>query len=125
MFQLQLIGGGRMGEALLGGLLAGDVAAGDVHVVEAVPARREELAARFAGLSVGADPVEAAGTIIEAKPGDVPAACRAAASAGDGRVLSIAAGVTPATLEAELGDGQAVVRAMQNTPSLESGRASD
>jgi pyrroline-5-carboxylate reductase len=52
------------------------------------------------------------------KPGDVPAACRAVAEAGTDRVLSIAAGVTVATLEGALAPGTAVVRAMPNTPAL-------
>jgi len=119
MVTLQLIGGGRMGEALLGGLLlAGALDAHEVHVVEALPGRRDALAARFKGISVGEEPVEADGTVIAVKPGDVPAACKAAAAAGSGRVLSIAAGVTLAALEAELEPGTAVVRAMPNTPAL-------
>lgn len=119
MVVLQLVGGGRMGEALLGGLLdAGDVKPADVHVVEALEARRRELSQRFAGISIGDAPVDADGTVIAVKPGDVPAACAAAAAAGSGRVLSIAAGVTIATLERELASGTPVVRAMPNTPAL-------
>ena len=56
--------------------------------------------------------------MIAVKPGDVPAACRAVAAAGSERVLSIAAGVTLATLEEHLADGTPVVRAMPNTPAL-------
>jgi pyrroline-5-carboxylate reductase len=108
-----------MGEALVGGLLkAGSVAAGDVRVVEPLEARRKELADLLPGVALQATPGQADGTVIAVKPGDVPAACRAAAAAGSGRVLSIAAGVTLATLEAELAPGTAVVRAMPNTPAL-------
>jgi pyrroline-5-carboxylate reductase len=108
-----------MGEALVGGLLkAGSVAAGDVRVVEPLEARRKELADLLPGVALHATPGQADGTVIAVKPGDVPAACRAAAAAGSGRVLSIAAGVTLATLEAELAPGTAVVRAMPNTPAL-------
>jgi pyrroline-5-carboxylate reductase len=56
--------------------------------------------------------------VIAVKPGDVPDACRAVAAAGTKRVLSIAAGVTLATLEAAVGPGVPVVRAMPNTPAL-------
>lgn len=119
MAVLQVIGGGRMGEALVGGLLAaGTVAAGDVRVVEAVEARRTELAERFPGVEIGTVPASSEATVIAVKPGDVPTACREAAAAGSGRVLSIAAGVTIAALESALAPGTAVVRAMPNTPSL-------
>lgn len=108
-----------MGAALVGGLLqAGTVAAADVRVVEPAAARRAELAELLPGVEVAAEPAAADGTVIAVKPGDVPAACRAAAAAGSGRVLSIAAGVTAAALEAELAPGTAVVRAMPNTPAL-------
>jgi len=119
MTALQVIGGGRMGEALVGGLLkTGSIAAGGIRVVEPVEARRKELADLLPGVALAAAPDRADGTVIAVKPGDVPAACRAAAAAGSGRVLSIAAGVTLATLEAELAPGTAVVRAMPNTPAL-------
>ena len=119
MAVLQLIGGGRMGEALLGGLLrAGTVSAEDVRVVEPVEARRKELADRYPGIEVATEPGPADGTVIAVKPQDVPTACRAAADAGSGRVLSIAAGVTVATLEGALLPGTVVVRAMPNTPAL-------
>jgi len=51
------------------------------------------------------------------KPGDVPAAATALAEAGVDRVVSIAAGVRLAALEASLADVP-VVRAMPNTPAL-------
>lgn len=108
-----------MGEALVGGLLrAGTVQAGELRVVEPVEARRKELAGALPGVEIADQPSEAAGTVIAVKPGDVVVACRAVATAGSGRVLSIAAGVTIAALEAALTPGTAVVRAMPNTPAL-------
>jgi pyrroline-5-carboxylate reductase len=119
MVGLQVVGGGRMGEALVGGLLkAGGQRLDGLRIVEPVAARRDQLAATFPGVDVAAEPAEAEGTVIAVKPGDVPAACRAAAEVGSGRVLSIAAGVTLAALEADLSDGTPVVRAMPNTPAL-------
>ena len=119
MYELQLLGGGRMGEALLGGLLAsGTVTPDQVVVVETLEARRAELRDRFAGVEVVEGPVAARGVIAATKPADVPDAVRAAAAAGAERVLSIAAGVSLAALEAAAGQGVAVVRAMPNTPSL-------
>lgn len=119
MVVLQVLGGGRMGEALVGGLMrAGTIAAGDIRVVEPVEARRKELIDLLPGVDLAAEPAAADGTVIAVKPGDVPTACRAVAAAGSGRVLSIAAGVTIRALEADLAPGTAVVRAMPNTPAL-------
>jgi pyrroline-5-carboxylate reductase len=117
--RLQVLGGGRMGEALLRGLLdAGWATAADVAVVEKVEARRKQLDDLLPGVEVVAEPVACEGVVVAVKPGDVEAACRAAAVAGVQRALSIAAGVPTAKLEAWLGEGVPVVRAMPNTPAL-------
>lgn len=119
MARLVMVGGGRMGEALLGGLLsAGWAQASDLCVVEKLPDRRGELETRFPGVEISADPVRADGAVVAVKPDDVAAACAAVATAGVGRVLSIAAGVTIDRLERALGGGVPVVRAMPNTPAL-------
>lgn len=107
-----------MGEALLGGLLAAGWAEPDLAVVEPLPSRRDELAGRFPGVLIAAGPVHADGAVVAVKPGDVAEAVRAATAAGARRVLSVAAGVTLAHLEAAAGVGVAVVRAMPNTPAL-------
>jgi pyrroline-5-carboxylate reductase len=108
-----------MGEALLTGLVTADWAPiEELAVAEKVAARRAELTASYPGLTVVEEPVTADGAIVAVKPGDVPSACAAVAAAGCGRVLSIAAGVTIASLEAALGAGVPVVRAMPNTPAL-------
>jgi pyrroline-5-carboxylate reductase len=115
---LAIMGGGRMGEALIGGLLAAGWDAADLAVVEPIAARRTELAKRFPGVAVGDAPVPADGAVIAVKPGDVAGATRGAVDAGAARVLSIAAGVTIARLEEAAGSGVVVVRAMPNTPAL-------
>ncbi|HSK60122.1 MAG TPA: NAD(P)-binding domain-containing protein, partial [Actinomycetospora sp.] len=46
METVAVLGGGKIGEALLGGLVAAGRDAGTLLVVEPVPARAEELAAR-------------------------------------------------------------------------------
>jgi len=115
--KLVVIGGGKMGEALVSGLLAaGWAAPGDIAVVEQLAERRRELSSAHPGVAVGDRPVTAEGAVIAVKPGDVEAAC--GDCPGDGRVLSIAAGVTLARLEGWLGPGRPVVRAMPNTPAL-------
>jgi pyrroline-5-carboxylate reductase len=118
MSSLVVVGGGRMGEALLGGLLAAGWAPSDLAVVEAVEGRRTHLAERFEGVTVVAGSFGADGAVIAVKPPDVAAATSAAVGAGCRRVLSIAAGVTIAALEHAAGGGVAVVRAMPNTPAL-------
>lgn len=117
--RLGVIGGGNMGAALVGGLLASGWAPSDLAVVEVLEARRHDLAAMFPGVGVSAsvEGLQLASALIAVKPYDVPAAVSTAVGAGAQRVLSIAAGVTLATLEASAG-GAAVVRAMPNTPSL-------
>lgn len=128
--RLVVVGGGRMGEALVGGLLAsGRMAAVDITVVEADPARRAVLAAPggpVGGVEVVGSVAEAGcvpgfGALVAVKPGDVPAACRSLAAAGPDRVLSIAAGVTLQALGDALSGAApmpALLRAMPNTPAL-------
>jgi pyrroline-5-carboxylate reductase len=119
MTKLVVVGGGKMGEALLGGLLAGGWAAPeDITVVEPVAARRAALADRFPGLATSADPVAAEGALVAVKPQLVGDVCEQLGALGVGRVLSIAAGIRIAAIEARLPTGTAVVRAMPNTPSL-------
>ncbi len=116
---LVIVGGGNMGAALLGGLLAADGAdPAGLAVTEALAARRDELVAEFSDITVTADVPPCAAAVIAVKPADVPGAVAAAVAAGARRILSIAAGVSIAALEAAAGDGVAVVRAMPNTPAL-------
>jgi pyrroline-5-carboxylate reductase len=116
MARLLVIGGGRMGEALVAGLVtSGWAPADEIAVVEVAEARRDELIAAHPGLEVRAEAVDGVDTVLAVKPGD-------ALTSLDGRapkrVLSIAAGVTTGALEAALPDGTPVVRAMPNTPAL-------
>jgi pyrroline-5-carboxylate reductase len=112
-----------MGEALLGGLVDAGWQNEDLAVAEVYAERRHALESRFPGVRVVPSPAwavaEAELVVVAVKPPDVPAALEAAAPAlSPGTpVLSIAAGVTIATLEA-LVPGHPVVRAMPNTPAL-------
>lgn len=108
-----------MGEALIGGVIAaGWAPASEIRVVEASSERRTQLVELFDDIEVAETVGEADGTIIAVKPGDVTTVAREVAAAKGGRILSIAAGVTLAQLEAETGPGVAVIRAMPNTPAL-------
>src|SRR5262245_35440093 len=123
MHRLALLGGGRMGEALLAGLLDAGWESESLAVAEIDADRRRALETGFPGVHVVPSPAwavpEADVVVVAVKPGDVAAVLESAAPAlADGvLVLSIAAGVTLATLEAAL-PGRAVVRAMPNTPAL-------
>jgi pyrroline-5-carboxylate reductase len=125
---LLLVGGGKMGGALLGGLLqAGWATPTDIAVLELVPERRRELEQEFPGLTVLDTPVAGllestgdrpAGAVLAVKPDAAEGACRALGAVGVTRVLSIVAGVPCQRLEAALGGAPVVVRAMPNTPAL-------
>jgi len=116
--KLLIVGGGRMGEALLGGLIAAGREPGELGVAEVAAARREELAQAHPGVTIVEAPVAADGVLLAVKPVDVAQTARAADEAGCARVLSVAAGITTAVIEAALPHPLPVVRAMPNTPAL-------
>ena len=115
---LLVVGGGRMGEALLGGMLKAGHAAEQLGVVEVSAPRREELERAYPGVAVVAAPIATRAAILAVKPGDVASAAAAAADAGAERLLSVAAGISAAAIEDACGGRAHVVRAMPNTPAL-------
>jgi pyrroline-5-carboxylate reductase len=120
---LALIGGGKMGEALLGGLVDGGWDPEHLAVAEVSAERRHAIEGRFPKVRVVPNPAwavaEAEVVVVAVKPGDVAAALEMAEPVLEpgALVLSIAAGVTIAALEAVV-PGRPVVRAMPNTPAL-------
>jgi pyrroline-5-carboxylate reductase len=120
---LALVGGGRMGEALAVGLLDGGWDPAELAVAEVDVERRHALAARLPGVRVSPNPAWAAGDagilVLAVKPADAVDALRSCVDVlpEEAVVLSIAAGVTIASLEAVV-PGRAVVRAMPNTGAL-------
>ncbi|MFT4656087.1 MAG: pyrroline-5-carboxylate reductase [Candidatus Aldehydirespiratoraceae bacterium] len=114
-----MIGGGNMGAALLGGMISSEVFdPSSLAVVERLDARRVELAQLFPRVSVLEEVPACAAAVIAVKPDGVSDAVALAVAGGARRVLSIAAGVTIAALEAVAGPNVAVIRAMPNTPAL-------
>ena len=108
-----------MGTALAQGLLdAGIVSASDLVIVELNADRRQYLAELLPGAVVVDSIRPCAAAVIAVKPPDAPAAASAAVAAGAKRIVSIAAGVTVASLESACGSGVAVIRSMPNTPAL-------
>lgn len=107
-----------MGAALVGGLVAADWEPSDLAIVERLPARGAQLAGLFPGVTITDEVGPADAVLIAVKPPDVAAAAWAAVEAGATRVLSIAAGVSLATLTGICGPDVTVVRGMPNTPAL-------
>jgi pyrroline-5-carboxylate reductase len=123
MRQLALLGGGRMGEALVSGLLDAGWEVDALAVAEIDPQRRRFLEERFGGVRVVPSPAWAVAesdvVVVAVKPAEVGAALEQAMPSlkTDALVLSIAAGVTLTTLEDAVPD-RPVVRAMPNTAAL-------
>jgi pyrroline-5-carboxylate reductase len=119
---LAVVGAGVMGETMVSGLLRAGWQARDIVVAEPRAERAAEMAERY-GVRVlpTAEAAEAAETVLlVVKPQDMVAVLREIADhvhAGQ-LVVSLAAGITTAALEAELAEGVAVVRVMPNTPAL-------
>jgi len=117
------IGTGNMAEALIRGLLRGDVFAAD-RVIASAPRqeRVRELADKYA-IRATADNLEAARAqivVLSVKPQILSRVLDEVAEAIDPEalVISIAAGVPVAAIQARLAGGTRVVRAMPNTPAL-------
>jgi pyrroline-5-carboxylate reductase len=121
---LAVIGGGRMGEAIIAGLLSsGALVPSDIHVAEPDAGRRQALTSSHGVecFTDGTAAVQRAATVLLAvKPQviDEVASSLAARVPAGAVVVSIAAGVACARLEALLPPGTSVVRVMPNTPAL-------
>jgi len=121
---IAFIGGGNMARSLIGGLVARGADPATIHVAEPVEALRQALATDF-GVRVHADATEAvAGAdlwLLAVKPQVMRAVCESLAGQAQASrplVVSIAAGITIASLQQWLGGELPVVRCMPNTPAL-------
>ncbi len=117
-----IFGTGVMGRTLLSGLLRSGRAAGDLVITGRTPDRVAELGAEH-GVRVlpNAEAAAAADTLVLCvKPQDMDALVEEIAGqvVSGNTVVSLAAGITTAHLEALLPDGTSVVRVMPNTPAL-------
>ncbi len=120
--RIALVGAGMMGEALLSGLLRSGHDAASVVVVEKHAGRAAGLAERY-GVAVTPDVADAGGAdtvLLVVKPQDVTGVLSALAPGLEaGRlIVSLAAGVSIAAIEALVPEGVAVARVMPNTPAL-------
>jgi pyrroline-5-carboxylate reductase len=117
-----ILGAGKLGEALLSGLLRGGHEPGDLVVTARRPERAAELHERYAvGAMTNAEAAEKASTLLLAvKPQDMGGLLDEIAETVSSHqlVISVAAGITTAFLERRLAPGTPVVRVMTNTPVL-------
>ena len=120
---IAVLGTGKMGEALLSGLLrSGMVAPAGVFAAARRDDRIQQLREAY-GIESGraAAAAESAGTlVITVKPQDMDALLAEIAPAvtADKLVISVAAGITTAFIEKRLAPEVPVVRVMSNTPVL-------
>jgi pyrroline-5-carboxylate reductase len=126
--RIAFLGCGSMNEAVLAGLLAAGTPAGNVTATVRRPERAQELRGRYPGLTVVAENEDpdanskavagASAAVLGVKPAGITALCRSIAPAlgRETVVVSVAAAVTIATMQAALPAGQPVVRTMPNTP---------
>jgi pyrroline-5-carboxylate reductase len=114
--EVLLVGFGNMGQALARGWLAKGVAPQKIRVVDPVPAAR--AVATELGIAASERIELRAGVVVLAvKPSQLAAALAECRLTPANVYLSIAAGKTLAQLEAGLGAGTPIVRAMPNTPA--------
>jgi pyrroline-5-carboxylate reductase len=121
---IAILGTGKMGEALLSGLLRAGHPPAELLAVARQPGRRAELRERY-GVRTP-DAAEAAKTadtlVLAVKPQDMGALLDEIAAfvpaSADRLVISVAAGITTAFIERRLTGDVAVVRVMSNTPVL-------
>jgi pyrroline-5-carboxylate reductase len=121
MERIAIIGGGRIGEALLSGLLSSGWS--DIVVTSRRPERVAELHERHnvEATTSNPDAVEGAAIVVVAvKPQDIDALLEEIGPllSTEQTVLSVAAAIPTKRIEARIADGVPVVRAMPNAPSV-------
>jgi pyrroline-5-carboxylate reductase len=122
MTRIAVLGAGKIGEALLSGLLAAGSAPGELVFTERHPERAAELTARLGVAAVGMDRAAAHAELIvvAVKPQDIaPVLAELAPVLRPGTlVVSLCAGLPTGLFEGALPAGTPVVRVMPNTPML-------
>ena len=119
---IAILGTGKMGEALLSGLLKAGWPAADVAAVVRRPARAGQLRSTYGVpvLSVAEAAKQADTLVIAVKPQDMGRMLDEMAGLVTSRqlVISIAAGITTSFIERRFSAEVPVVRVMSNTPAL-------
>jgi len=120
---ITFIGGGNMASSLIGGLIQDGYPENKIRVADPNEKQRVNLATHFPGIAVFEDNAKAAqeaGCIVLAvKPQLMSQALQSLNQIADNTlVISIAAGISCQWLTHYLGNRQAIIRAMPNTPAL-------
>ena len=116
---LVIVGGGNMGAALARGLVANKfLKPSELAIVESNDERRAILRKDFPQTQISEQMLKCDSVIIAVKPSDVSEICSTLENFGVKQLLSIAAGVTIASIESACQNSISVVRAMPNTPAL-------
>ncbi|MHC9589033.1 pyrroline-5-carboxylate reductase [Corynebacterium diphtheriae] len=125
MTSIAVIGGGKIGEALISGLVASVMSPKDIHVTNRNAERAQELKERYGVLTfleniAAVDDVDM--VFLCVKPQQVIPVVDEIADVVDNNtsttIVSMAAGVTNAMIEESLAAGSPVIRVMPNTPML-------
>ena len=119
---IAVIGAGKMGEALISGLLKAGTSPTELVITERYEVRANELVQRYGVKAVGnAEAAKIADTLVIAvKPQDMDdlLAELSPLVTPDRLVVTIAAGIPTSVIEKRLCDGVPVVRVMPNTAAL-------
>ncbi|MCU1684854.1 MAG: proC [Amycolatopsis sp.] len=122
MSVIAVLGAGKIGEALLSGLLHGGRSADELLFTERYPARAEELTRLYGvhGVTVADAAKRADVLVVAVKPQDIePVLDELAPLLGpESLVVSLCAGLPTSLYERRLAAGVPVVRVMPNTPML-------
>jgi pyrroline-5-carboxylate reductase len=122
MSVIAVVGAGKIGEALLSGLLHGGQSAGELLFTERSPERAAELTERYgiSGVTVTDAAKRADVLVVAVKPQDIDPVLDDLAPLLDpgSLVVSLCAGLPTALYERRLAEGVPVVRVMPNTPML-------
>lgn len=122
--KIGIVGGGNMGEVLIGGIISGElVAADNVTVYDISKERLDYIKGKY-GVCISEDGVKTVSgadiVILAVKPQNMKSVLKEMAEFVNdaGLFISIAAGIPIRFIEQHLKDGIRVIRVMPNTPAL-------
>lgn len=122
--KIGFIGGGNMAASLIGGLIADGTTPSQIRVTDPVAERGQSLQQQFAiqlATSNTALVAESDVVVLAVKPQVLREVCRQIAVAAAEKhplIISVAAGIRIGDIDRWLGDDNAIVRTMPNTPAL-------